>query len=37
MKSLEAQSRPDEAQLVNHEFEHAWKDADRPLTLDAIR
>jgi tetratricopeptide (TPR) repeat protein len=37
MKSLEAQSRPDEAQLVKHEFEQAWKDADRPLTLDAIR
>jgi tetratricopeptide (TPR) repeat protein len=37
MKSLEAQSRPDEAQLVNDEFERAWRDADRPLTLDAIR
>jgi tetratricopeptide (TPR) repeat protein len=36
-KSLEAQSRTDEAQLVKHELDAAWKDADGPLTLDALR
>jgi len=37
MKSLEMQSRPDEAQLVKHEFDVAWKDADGPLTLESLR
>ena len=37
MKSLEAQARADEAQIVKREFEEAWKDADGPLTLDALR
>jgi hypothetical protein len=37
MKSLEAQSRPDESQLVKPEFDDAWKDAEAPLTLDALR
>jgi tetratricopeptide (TPR) repeat protein len=37
MKSLEVQARPDEAQLVKHEFDGAWKHADGPLTLDALR
>jgi tetratricopeptide (TPR) repeat protein len=37
MQSLDAQARPDEAQLVKHEFDEAWKHADGPLTLDALR
>jgi tetratricopeptide (TPR) repeat protein len=37
MQSLDAQARPDEAQLVKHEFDEAWKHADSPLTLDALR
>jgi tetratricopeptide (TPR) repeat protein len=37
MKSLEAQQRPDEAQLVKHELDDAWKGAEGPLTLDALR
>jgi tetratricopeptide (TPR) repeat protein len=37
MKSLEAQARADEAQIVKREFEEAWKDADSSLTLDSLR
>jgi tetratricopeptide (TPR) repeat protein len=37
MTSLEAQRRPDEAQLVKHELDQAWKSADTPLTLDSLR
>jgi tetratricopeptide (TPR) repeat protein len=37
MKSLEAQGRAEEAQLVKHEFDEAWKDADAPLTIDSLR
>jgi tetratricopeptide (TPR) repeat protein len=37
MKSLEAQKRTDEAQLVKDELDDAWKSADSPLTLEALR
>ena len=37
MSSLVAQNRSDEAVLVRQEYQNAWRLAEAPMTLDALR